>query len=201
MSSKEDDEFANAVLLVACVLYVGVIAAMFAGLLVTRPDAGSGLADWAKDYGAIIAGAPVLIAVWVAKQQLEANRRQHVATIKRSFQQELDALEELESFATSIIDITVSDAYDLAEQANLKGLYLPHPDMLLIKEWGSFVSRSISSHAEKLWLSAENTIGLSKLPNPDQSAIRKSLDTSQLWASFLREACRERKMHLSQYWS
>jgi len=92
MLSGEDD-FSKVVLGIAVALYLAIITASFGGLVVSRPTIGQAILDAAKDYGSIIAGIPVFVAVLIAKQQLDASRRQHIATIKLGYRDELDGLQ------------------------------------------------------------------------------------------------------------
>ena len=82
---------------------------VFGALYVKRPSFGDAFLVLMKDYGTILTGIPVLVAVVVAKQQLDANRRQHVATIKRSVQKELDALRAYEKLSNTIQNLYVED--------------------------------------------------------------------------------------------
>lgn len=95
MNKEEDGGFSLVVLALAVVLYIAVLSMTFAGMIATRPTVGAAFLKFTKDYGSLLAGIPVLIAVLVAKQQLDATRRQHVATVKRSFKDELDLLNGL----------------------------------------------------------------------------------------------------------
>jgi len=114
---KENEQFSSAILYVATAVYVGVCAMVFGALYAKMPSFGEAFLTLMKDYGTILAGIPVLVAVVVAKQQLDANRRQHVATIKRSFKDQIEALEALKrltSFVsnTSYLDGVVPGKYE-----------------------------------------------------------------------------------------
>jgi len=101
---KENVQFSSSILYVATAVYVGVCAMVFGALYAKLPTFGEAFLDLMKDYGTILAGIPVLVAVVVAKQQLDANRRQHVATVKRSLMERLDALNGAEKYALSVLD-------------------------------------------------------------------------------------------------
>lgn len=94
----------------ATILYTVVICMAFTGMVVTRPTVGAAFLEFTKDYSTLLAGIPVLIAVLVAKQQLDANRRQHVATIKRGLRKELEALEKLQKWAQTISNASMETA-------------------------------------------------------------------------------------------
>lgn len=99
MKDNQEEDISWLFLWGATILYIAILCMSFAGLAVTKPTVGAAFLDFTKDYGSLLAGIPVLIAVLVAKQQLDANRRQHVATIKRSFQKELLLLDHLLDYA------------------------------------------------------------------------------------------------------
>lgn len=106
---KENEQFSSSILYVATAIYVGVCAMVFGALYAKLPTFGEAFLVLMKDYGTILAGIPVLVAVIVAKQQLDANRRQHVATIKRSVQKELDVLRAYDKLSQTIQNQYVED--------------------------------------------------------------------------------------------
>lgn len=93
MEDKEED-ISWLFLWGATILYTLLACMVFAALVAMKPTLGDAFLNFTKDYGALLAGIPVLIAVLVAKQQLDANRRQHVATVKRSFIDKIEAIEK-----------------------------------------------------------------------------------------------------------
>ncbi len=200
MGTKENDEFSSAVLLLAVVLYVTVGAAVFAALVVTKPDVGSAIAVGAKDYGAIIAGVPVLIAVWVAKQQLDANRRQHVANVKRSFQKELDALGRLERFAEAITHLKKVDIAPILGKSGFVGLWVSRPLPNDLKKWKEFLPSEITSYADETWLRCGELMDAARSADAEPAAIKKQLDVAQLNAEILMKNVRVYRDDLSQYW-
>lgn len=102
MENRADAHLSTALLLLTTAIYVGILAALFAGMAVTKPSNAQALMDWAKDYGSIIAGLPVIVAIFVAKQQLDAARAQHEATIKLEFKDDLDGLQVASEVASSL---------------------------------------------------------------------------------------------------
>ncbi|MCD4512507.1 hypothetical protein LQT97_14870 [Brucella pseudogrignonensis] len=99
---KENEQFSSSILYVATAIYVGVCAMVFGALYAKLPTFGEAFLVLMKDYGTILAGIPVLVAVVVAKQQLDANRRQHVVNVKRTFRDELDALAGIDKLASLV---------------------------------------------------------------------------------------------------
>ena len=110
---KENEQFSSAILYVATAVYVAVCAMVFGALYAKKQTFGDAFLLYMKDYGTILAGVPVLVAVVVAKQQLDANRRQHVATVKRSFKTELDVVKNLRNLTKSKVDRDVDWFLDL----------------------------------------------------------------------------------------
>nr|WP_113476222.1 hypothetical protein [Brucella intermedia] len=106
---KENEQFSSAILYVATAVYVGVCAMVFGALYAKLPSFGDAFLLYMKDYGTILAGIPVLVAVVVAKQQLDANRRQHVATVKRSLKGEIEVIDMLVHYLSQIIDTTLAE--------------------------------------------------------------------------------------------
>lgn len=90
---EEDKSFSDALLIVTSAIYVAVLAAAFAGLMAESPTIGKAIYLWLKDFGSVIAGLPVIVAVVVAKQQLDASRVQHEAGTKLQFRDELEGIE------------------------------------------------------------------------------------------------------------
>lgn len=52
-----------AILCVGSAVYIAVCVMAFGGLMISSPTVGMTLLDFAKDYGTILAGIPVLVAV------------------------------------------------------------------------------------------------------------------------------------------
>lgn len=106
---KENEQFSSAILYVATAVFVGVCAMVFGALYAKLPSFGEAFLTLMKDYGTILAGIPVLVAVVVAKQQLDANRRQHVATVKRSFKEEIDVMSAATFWCHSILSMSFDE--------------------------------------------------------------------------------------------
>lgn len=200
MNNKEDD-LSSTVLLVVVVLYVAIVAASFAGMLVTHPHDFLPMMDWAERYGAIIAGVPVLIAVWVAKQQLEANRRQHEATIKRSYHKELDALARIDDFAMTVTSTSWLEAKALAEFINRQGIYITMPSRSELDKVSEAAPQLIKEQAEFLWVAVTNLTMLSQSTEWDESELEALLNNAKFRASVLRDNINDERVRLSENWS
>lgn len=101
MQNKGEEDVSWLLLWGATIIYIAALCMTFSGLVALGEHGRSAVSifnEFVKDYSSLLAGIPVLVAVLVAKQQLDANRRQHVAQIKRSFKKELDALNEVTRF-------------------------------------------------------------------------------------------------------
>ncbi len=79
---KENEQFSSSILYVATAVYLAICTMVAGALTAQKPTFGDAFLLFFKDYGAILAGIPVLIAVLVAKQQLDAMRRQHRSNVK-----------------------------------------------------------------------------------------------------------------------
>lgn len=88
------------VLYVVTVSYVAFCCLILGWLLAINGSSVEALVEMGGTYGTLLTGVPVLIAVLVARQQLDAARKQHVATIKRSFRSELDALKTMRNLTS-----------------------------------------------------------------------------------------------------
>ncbi|MDT6941890.1 hypothetical protein RI570_17445 [Brucella pseudogrignonensis] len=108
-AEKENEQFSSSILYVATAVYVGVCAMVFGALYAKLPTFGEAFLLLVKDYGTILAGIPVLVAVVVAKQQLDANRRQHAASIRRSFKEQVDVMIAASDWCSSMLCMTFDE--------------------------------------------------------------------------------------------
>lgn len=149
-AEKENEQFSSSILYVATAVYVGVCAMVFGALYAKLPTFGEAFLLLVKDYGTILAGIPVLVAVVVAKQQLDANRRQHVATVKRSLREEIDSLNEVKFFASHYTGYEVEMASRYFSGAIANQSFVGH----------SYLSRGLPRPSSVVWNSvkASNSI-------------------------------------------
>lgn len=89
----------TAVLYVLTVGYTAFCCLVLGWLLATKGSIIEALVELGGSHGTLLTGIPVLVAVLVAKQQLDANRKQHVANVKRGLRRELDLLDQLSDYA------------------------------------------------------------------------------------------------------
>jgi hypothetical protein len=198
---RENEEFANVVLLVAIVIYIFIAAALYAGLAVKEPDLGAALGTWAKEYGSIIAGIPVLVAVLVAKQQLDEHRRQHVANIRRLYQRELEALFGVLSYSRHIIDSEkrVSALIDAVELYD----HLPYPymDAETPKRWRKVLPPPLFEFFDKMKDQTRKAVQLIGMDQPDLLSVKTELRAAAIRARKLEKDAQAELDRLSQYWS
>lgn len=90
-------------------LLVGVILGDMATSGACRFNVWSCAPGWIKDYQALIASFSVVFTVIVAKQQLDANRNQHVLTIKRSFKKEVESIDYIAYFSRGLTTRSFED--------------------------------------------------------------------------------------------
>lgn len=96
---SENEKAWTAVLYVLTVGYTAFCCLIFGWIWATEGGGVEALVAFGATYGTLLTGIPVLIAVIVAKQQLDANRRQHVANVKRGLRRELDLLDQMSDYA------------------------------------------------------------------------------------------------------
>lgn len=197
---KENEQFSSAVLYVATAVYVGVCAMVFGALYAKKQTFGDAFLLYMKDYGTILAGIPVLVAVVVAKQQLDANRKQHVATIKRSFKAELDALDNLSDFAQGVLRTSVSSASVVAALAAQKGIYISRPPKKYIDSLEDVLSESVTSYAAIIRYRVGNAMDASAKGEKIE-IIEGHLKGAQLASATLLNFIGLERLRLSKYWS
>lgn len=142
MKSDADGGFSSVILALAVVLYITIVCLTFAGLVATKPTVGIAFLEFVKEYGAIVAGIPVLIAVLVAKQQLDASRHQHAVQLYETKQNELDALEGLVTYLDRLLRER--------EGAFMSGRDLTTPDLNLTYRISMHTQFSVSSSFSRL---------------------------------------------------
>lgn len=198
---KEDGGFSLVVLSLAAVLYITITCMTFAGMVVTRPSVGVAILDFAKDYGALLAGIPVLIAVLVAKQQLDASRQQHVATVKRSFQKEIDALNDVKYFAENAQNSTYESAQVRASQDGIDGLIIDRPAGSELKKYREILPYDIADMTAKVSKEISALFEESRFEKPNEQELNLRLSEIKSLSGVLLHFIEARYKLISQYWS
>ncbi|WP_408914056.1 hypothetical protein [Brucella pseudogrignonensis] len=146
-------------------------------------------------------GLTILAAIFIAKQQIDAGRKQHVAQIKRSFQKELDALQFFQSFALE----TINFRHDRSRfEANLRGqhgLHVTRPELEAMKKMFEYVPSNVTATAKTLWLQAERVSTMSGERDASDSQISPQLRGLIATAHNLNQQVENELARLSQYWS
>lgn len=198
---KENEQFSSAILYVATAVYVGVCAMVFGALYAKLPSVGETFLKLMESYGNILAGIPVLVAAVVAKQQLDAMRRQHVATIKRSFQKELDSLREISVFASEAGDSSIQSASKNALNQGLEGLVIDCPDKKQLKTYRSVVPFQIAELAARISLDTYALYEDSIEDQPNLEIIELRLDEIKTNSRVLLSLVDDRLKTIAEYWS
>ncbi|MCK4205281.1 hypothetical protein J3U99_10930 [Brucella pituitosa] len=211
---KENEQFSSSILYVATAVYVGVCAMVFGALYARQQSFGDAFLKLMADYGTILAGIPVLIAVVVAKQQLDANRRQHVATVKRSLREEIDSLNEVKFFASHYTgyEVEMASRYfpgAIANQSFVGHSYLspglPRPNSVVWNSVKASNSIEVTQAAFELFL----TLNEGKPFNfMSDESIQYPLDVDRIWdqgrivfaANRVLETVSVRQKYLEQYY-
>lgn len=207
MTDKENDELSSAVLMVAVAVYVALTAMLFAGMVAAKPSIASAISTWAKDYGAIIAGVPVLVAVWVAKQQLDANRRQHVADrkhqsamLKIPFQKEIICLAAVEEYASSIIDFDKSLSASIGAIGGTKPKLPDHLPASISIDWPHNYAPSLRSDVNAVYEHAK-IARAEQIAHPTSDQTKATVEFAQFYATMLLSKVSQERKQLSQFWS
>jgi hypothetical protein len=197
---KENEQFSSAILYVATAVYVGVCAMVFGALYAKMPLFGEAFLAMMKDYGTILAGIPVLVAVVVAKQQLDAMRRQHVATVKRSLMERLDALSEVEKFSTEVLEFQTGYSRMIAA---LSGTSVNTPSIPddQIKEWKKYLPFDLIKTIRIVDTFAFGLKSALDEKDMDHERVQNLLNLAHIQAKAVLRKVQVERSRLSQYWS
>ncbi len=195
---KENEQFSSSILYVATGVYVGICAMVFGALYAKLPTFGEAFLVLMKDYGTILAGIPVLVAVVVAKQQLDANRRQHVATVKRSFMNELKALEIILGFTSSIEALLAKDIRGSNQKGQVFIWLMDQDEIDFIK---SHAQSSLASNCIHCHTRAVKYIEAFNSRAKDENTLQNLLHLLVSNSILIERRAKDRLKELSQYWS
>jgi len=195
----DSEKIWTAALYVLAISYTAYCSFIFGSLLASETDTLGALLKFGDTYGTIVTGAPVLVGVVVAKQQMDANRRQHVANVKRSLRQELECLANVSHFARSTTNASVMGAEIAATFSNQEKLYFYRPTKDELETWRPNVPPYIYGLVQTL---REDIEALSKLnASKDLSTAEDSLDQAKTGAAEILACLSVHYRQLSQYWS
>ncbi|PQZ50635.1 hypothetical protein CQ052_15480 [Ochrobactrum sp. MYb15] len=177
------------VLYVVTVSYVAFCCLILGWLVATEDTVIEALVVMGGTYGTLLAGIPVIIAVLVAKQQLDAMRRQHVATVKRSFRDELEAIRIATEFCQAVLQTRTEDILDQGS------INIVLRDKKLIESTFDAKTSGFLSSAQSMINSATSSLDHFKT---DREGYCRHAHTEARKALIAIE-CFEKK--ISQYWS
>lgn len=198
---KENEQFSSSILYLATAMYVGVCAMVFGALYAKMPSLVEAFLLLMKDYGTVLAGIPVLVAVVVAKQQLDANRRQHVATVKRSFKDEIDALNTVHNFAQNVRNTDYRLARLRGTSFGHSGINFPtmsKEEFFKIKQYLPF---GIAQNTEQTLIEIATAVTTSMNKSHPDDDVSHAIAYVHQWAGFLIRDTSEEHDRISQYWS
>lgn len=197
MNIKENDEFSETLLLLCVVAYLLITAVAFGGVVSLSESAGAAIIDFLRDFGAILAGMPVLLGVLVAKRQLDANRRQHVANVKRSFRSELDALNALQRFADQVLKFDVAQAQVVAALLGSRRLAFSIPEASKFDRWREILPDRLMGIADSTRYFVEAATSAKK----HDKIFRADIESARSEARALLDEIDLHLEHLSEYWN
>jgi len=186
-------------LYVATVGYAAICSFVFGSLWASNGNFLDAALILAGTYGTLLAGVPVMVAVLVAKQQLDASRRQHVSVIRRSFKKELDAIEQLRSLAKAVLLASQTNSINAFSQQGLAHIPIPFPDLNHLTLWREFLSNSLCSTAVACWTIAKSAVDIAE-GRKEGDGANELLLSGDFAARLMIEVMREER-HLAQYWS
>lgn len=186
---------------VVTVSYVAFCCLILGWLVATEDTVIEALVVLGGTYGTLLTGVPVLIAVLVARQQLEANRRQHVANIKRSLKTELDSLERLAEIHNAHAKAENSMSTEIGRINNPNYIYFPPISSEEIRDLTKLFPYELRSEA---LLFARFALDLRKITDKGDYSSN-NFNTYKSYVTFslehLNNAINNEKIRLSEYWS
>ena len=196
-AEKENEQFSSSILYVATAVYVGLCAMVFGALYAKLPSFGEAFLALMKDYGTILAGIPVLVAVVVAKQQLDAGRKQHVAAVKRSLHKEIDAINAIKMYAGNIINYKDKWFYKTTLASDHPIFPATSFAPWIIKNWPDALPAYLLDDVERLEFACAKVFQDSPHREDFDSAVAFPIALAH---TLIKNADEERE-RLSEYWS
>lgn len=201
---KAKEDWTSLSLTIAVIVFVTVGYLTFIAFLSTKPE-NEALVDWflkfMDKYGAFLAAIPVMIGVAVAKQQLDANRRQHVAQIKRSFRHELQTLKKLHSLSNSIVNYKKSRAYSYMSYGKTDAFPCLQPTIYYVGMWPNSLPYSLQTLVERTVAACDHAHAASKDPECSMPTMQANIKRAIWFANLLEKEVQHEMDDISQYWS
>ena len=120
-------ESSDVIVVLALVAYCSLMGLVFGAMGASREcqaDWLGCLPTWVEKYQTLIASGGIIFTVVIAKQQLDNGRRQHSATVRRSFKKEIDALQIAEVFLDNFAKTDYASACHDAAMIGRTGPYV-----------------------------------------------------------------------------
>jgi len=165
---------------------------------VSEGDWFAALMVFSKDYATMIAASPVLLAIIVAKQQIDENHHQHVATIKYSLRKEIDSLERIKSFNNSVVKACSRGNVRSFSQRGFMGIPIQLPSEDDVQQLRALFDNDLWIYVEICRRAAESAINFQVSDDDDGGDC---VEAAQLAANRLQEQVRIEEARLTQYWS
>lgn len=197
---KENEQFSSAILYVATAVYVGVCAMVFGALYAKLPSFGEAFLGMMKDYGTVLAGIPVLVAVVVAKQQLDANRHQHNINVRLTFKDILTALGKIRRYCGTYTRFDLDDFIQIGDSEDHHGPLFTivsevDLDYIRLKLDSTFYGmlKQIKDELDAISFSFDH--------DEDIDTLRKRYGAVSKKAVYLVRLVNEEEKNISRYWS
>lgn len=200
MNRNGGDDFSNVILAIAVVLYLAITAASFGGVVASNPTAGAAALNWMKDYGAIIAGIPVFVAVLVAKQQLDASRRQHYTNTKLSFHHTIEVLEEIKAYFDILEAFSKKESRENVDQYLRRSVDRFVENDRMLDRWEKHISPFLSELIRQANASFRKSEDMFRSDGPSENNDRL-FQHANVGAKMIVEYVEKRQRELEQYWS
>ncbi len=185
------------VLYVVTVSYVAFCCLILGWLVATEDTVIEALVVLGGTYGTLLTGVPVLIAVLVAKQQLDANRTQHVAAIRRSFIKEINVLCAIRSYAVGVINYKERWFYKASSESDYPIFTTPSFDPMIVDSWPDVLPSCLRDDIIRLEFLCMKVVE----DHPHRQDFEAAIATPIYLADKLIKSADEHQKQLSQYWS
>ncbi|RRY11376.1 hypothetical protein [Brucella anthropi] len=145
-------------------------------------------------------GLTIIVAVLIAKQQMDAARRQHIASVKRSFRDQLDVIRAALAFCDSITRYSFDQQLENRDP-DADGFQLRPFDKQYVDKAASFLTPDTVFIMKELC----DSLGIFHIKYmggaESEYYLKKRYSLLQLQAAFLRRRLKDEHDDISQYWS
>lgn len=206
---KQKEDWTSLSLTIAVMAFVFLTYFTFIGFLSTKPES-KYIVHWfltfIERYGAFLTVVPVMIGVAVAKQQLDANRRQHIKTIRRSLKKELDALDYLLSFASSIKNASYPNSIRTFKRYSLGSVPIDVPSDDFLRRAEEYLSPNTINAAKDAQIIAMWAINVADGKTAPENLLDgmsegKLIEIARMNAETLHYRCTKEMEKLNNNWS